>query len=225
MNFSMPSKKRSTSSRSGALSSPRLQTRKPSRERNAQEMATMRCCSCGRKSLPESWRARACMALPTSSSDRPSRPNSRRPNSTSGTVSMSNTSVFIAASAGDVLPCRALAPGLARRRFEHGHGDDQPGLVGERDVPVADAELAAHLLAARRIDHFGPAPGVLHHAHVANPDAMREARAHGLDDGLLGGETHREKPFGSPRFAELRAFGRHQQAVDEMVAVLVVQPS
>ena len=81
-------------SRSVALSSPRLHTRKESRERNTQEMATMRCCSCGRKSLPESWRALACMALPTSSSESPSRPNSRRPKATSGTVSMSNTSVF-----------------------------------------------------------------------------------------------------------------------------------
>ncbi len=52
---------------------------------------------------------------------------------------------------------------------------------------------------------------------------MREARAHGLDDGLLGRETHRQKPFGSPRFAQLRALGRHQQAFDEMVAVLVVE--
>ena len=48
--------------------------------------------------------------------------------------------------------------------------------------------------------------------------------AHRLDDGLLGGKTHRQKPLGSPCFAELLAFGRHQQPLDEAIAVLVVEP-
>ena len=74
-----------------------------------------------------------------------------------------------------LLRLRRLARGC---RLEHGHGDDEPRLVGERDVPAADAELAPHLLAARRIDHLGRAPGVLHDADVADPDAMREAGAH-----------------------------------------------
>ena len=123
----------------------------------------------------------------------PSSPNRRRPNSTSGTVSMSNTSVFIgvAPQAGRLRACARVSS--SRRRLEHGHRDDEPGFVGERDMAVADAQLAPHLLAARRIDHFGLAPRVLHHAHVANPDAVRETRAHGLDDGLLGGESHGEK--------------------------------
>ena len=68
----------------------------------------MRCCSCGRKSLPESWRAFACMALPTSSSESPSSPKSRRPNSTSGTVSMSKTSVFIGAPSPGASPWPSL---------------------------------------------------------------------------------------------------------------------
>ena len=41
-----------------------------------------------------------------------------------------------------------------------------------------------------------------------------------LDDGLLGGETHGEKALGALRFGKLRAFRRHEQAVDEMLAVL-----
>src|SRR5688572_6248226 len=53
---------------------------------------------------------------------------------------------------------------------------------------------------------------------------MREAGSHGLDDGFLGGKTHGEKPLGSPGFPELFAFCRHQQPLDEVIAVFVVEP-
>src|SRR5688500_4326213 len=53
---------------------------------------------------------------------------------------------------------------------------------------------------------------------------MREPCAHGFDDGLLGRETHREKSFGSAGFNELRTLRRQQQARDEMLSELVVDP-
>ena len=37
------------------------------------------------------------------------------------------------------------------------------------------------------------------HADVADPDAVRETRAHGLDDGFLGGEAHGEESLGTLR--------------------------
>ena len=85
-------------------------------------------------------------------------------------------------------------------------------------MTIADTQRAAHFLAARRISDFGLAPCVLHHADVADPDAVRETRAHGLDDGFLGGEPHGDESLGPLRPAELRTLGRHEQAVDEMIA-------
>ena len=111
----------------------------------------------------------------------------------------------------------ALARAL-RRPLEHRHRHDQSGLVGERHVPGADAELAAQALAARRVDHLGLAPVVLHHADIADPHAVRKAGAHGLDDRLLGGEAHGEEALRPRGARQLRLLVRQQQPVDEVLA-------
>ena len=69
-----PSKKRSIKSFSGELSSPRLHTLRVSRERITTEIATTRCCSCDRNSLPVSWRRLVNMICATCSSDSSWRP-------------------------------------------------------------------------------------------------------------------------------------------------------
>ena len=91
---------------------------------------------------------------------------------------MSNTSVFMR---------RQL------RRMQHRDRDHQSGLIGQGHMAFADAQAVAHFGAALRIDHFRLAPGVLHDAHVADPHAVRKARAHALDDGFLGGKAHGQK--------------------------------
>ena len=173
----MPSKNRSISSASGRRAR-RGSTREACRAlRSAQEMATMRCCSCGRKSLP----LRLALQGEHRLARLPRRPVLRdcrcgRPSSKSGTVSMSNTRKFTA-----LLACSTATATM------------RPGFVREGDVAFADAEPAPDFLAARGIDHLGLAPGVLHDAHVANPDAMREACAHRLHDGFLRRESHRDE--------------------------------
>src|SRR5271156_3131724 len=182
-------------------------------------MATTRCCSSGRNSLPVCWRAAENIALATCSSLRSPRLNARRPSSTSGTVSQSKTSVVMALAApahgGAATGGRGLA---APRFFQHRHGDDQSGLVGQRHVRGADAELAAHLLATRREHHIRPSPVVLHDADIADPDAVSEAGAHRLDDCLLGGKARREKPLGPGGARQLRQFLRQQQVIDQPLA-------
>jgi hypothetical protein len=89
-------------------------------------------------------------------------------------------------------------------------------------VPGADAEPAPYAFAARRVHDLGPAPGVLHDADVADPDAMGEPRAQRLDDRLFRGEAHREKAVDTLGFGELRTLGGQQQPRDEMLAVFLV---
>src|SRR5262249_6232279 len=69
--------------------------------------------------------------------------------------------------------------------------------------------------AALGVHHLGFTPRVLHDAHVADPHAVREARAHRLDDRLLGGEAHGEKTPGAGGARQLRPLLRHQQVLDE----------
>ena len=97
-----------------------------------------------------------------------------------------------------------------------------PGLEGnpewlaqELAAKAAYAEPLAHSLATRRPDHLGLAERVLHAADVADPDAVGEARAHRLDDRLLGGEAHREEALGALGPRQLRELGRHQQPLGE----------
>ena len=85
-------------------------------------------------------------------------------------------------------------------------------------MPGADAEFPAQPLTARGVDDLRPAPLVLHYTNVANPHAVREARAHGLDHGFLGGKAHRQKPRRALRARELRALGGHQQTLDKVLA-------
>src|SRR6184192_4904714 len=110
---------------------------------------------------------------------------------------------------------RYRTPGCSRGSHEHRHRHHQPRLVGERHVRFPDPQSAAHALAARREDHLGLAPRVLHHAHVADPHAVRKAGPHGLDDGLLGGESHGEKALAALRARELRVLLGHEQMLDE----------
>ena len=46
---------------------------------------------------------------------------------------------------------------------------------------------------------------------------MRKARAHGLDDGLLRGESHGDESLRAPGARKLRAFRRHEQPLDEVI--------
>src|SRR5688572_7023966 len=198
----MPSKKRRTSSSSGLESSPMLQRLKLSSRRSAQEIATMRCCTCGRKSVPLSCRRRANIAFATSASGSPCMPKSRRPSSTPGTVSMSNTRQFTSPSGF----------------HHHGKRDHDSSLVAEAHVPIADAQRTAYPIAALGKDDLRLAPRVLHHAHVANPHAMCEAGAHRLDDRLLGGKTHRDEARGPAGVYKLRLLLGHEQALHEVLA-------
>src|SRR5215472_8972713 len=85
-------------------------------------------------------------------------------------------------------------------------------------MPFADAEAGAHALTALGVHHFGLAPGVLHYPDVADPDAVREAGAHGLDDGLLGREAHRHEALGACGAGQLRTLGRHEQVLEKALA-------
>src|SRR5271154_1755052 len=182
-------------------------------------MATTRCCSSGRNSLPLCWRAEENIALATCSSLKSPRLNARRPSSTSGTVSQSKTSVVMALATPAHDSAAAGGGRLAAPRLlQHRHGDDQPGLVGQRHVRSADAELAAHALAARREYDIRPSPAVLHDANIADPDAVREAGAHGLDDRLLGGKARCEEPLRPGGARQLRQLLRQQQVIDQALA-------
>src|SRR5205807_4546340 len=110
---------------------------------------------------------------------------------------------------------RYRTPACSRGSHEHRHRHHQARLVGESHVRFPDTQAAAHALAARREDHLGLAPRVLHHAHVADPHAVRKAGPHGLDDGLLGGESHGEKALAALGAAELRVLLGHEQMLDE----------
>ena len=90
----------------------------------------------------------------------------------------------------------AFSAGAPRRvlgAHQHGHRDDEPRLVAEREMPLAHAELPAQRAAALRVDDLRLPELVRHHADVAHPDAVCEARAERLDDRFLGREPHREK--------------------------------
>src|SRR5678816_1403920 len=101
-------------------------------------------------------------------------------------------------------------------------GDDQAGLVGQRYVPFADAELIAPATAPLRPDDLGLAPRVWRDARVADPHAVREARAHRLDDRFLRGEAHREKARRTIVAPECGQLGGQQQPLHESLAVLLV---
>src|SRR5918994_2778779 len=104
-------------------------------------------------------------------------------------------------------------------------GNDQAGLVGQRHVPFADAELFAHLPAALRPDDLGLAPRVRHDAAVADPHAMREAGAHRLDDRLLRREAHRQETHRTGVAPERFQLGGQQQTFHEPLAELLVHPA
>src|SRR5688572_18451803 len=106
----------------------------------------------------------------------------RRPNSTSGMVSMSKTKTAI-------VETRYLSVSPHQYR----NGDRQARLVGQGDVTFTDAKPLAQLLTTFGPNDAGPAEFIRGDADIANPQTMREAGAHGLDDRLLGGEAHCEE--------------------------------
>ena len=87
---------------------------------------------------------------------------------------------------------------------QHGNGDDEPGLVAQREMAFADAELAAQRAAALGVDDLRLAELVRQHADVAHPNAVRETGAERFDDRFLGREAHREKAHGALRLGEQR---------------------
>src|SRR5688572_18082716 len=131
----------------------------------------------------------------------------RRPSSTSGIVSMSNTNTG------------GMVGSLPHQDRD---GDDQAGLVGQRHVALADAELFTHAPAALGPDDLRLAPGIRHDPAVANPHTVRKTGTHRLDDRLLGRKAHRQeadRPRVAPERLEL---GGQQQSLDEALAELLV---
>ena len=109
-------------------------------------------------------------------------------------------------------------PARVRGTHQHGHRDDEARLVAEREMPLADAELPAQRAAALRVDDLRLPERVRHHADVAHPDAVREARAERLDDRFLRREPHREKAHGPLRLREQRELLVEQQPAREVLA-------
>src|SRR5581483_3664457 len=105
-------------------------------------------------------------------------------------------------------------PSLSRLH-QHRHRDHQPRLIGQSDVPLPDPEGLPHALAAFGEHHLRFPPGVLHHAHIADPDTVREAGAHGLDDRFLGGKPHRQETRRPLRLGELHVLRGHEQMLHE----------
>src|SRR6185312_16542216 len=62
----------------------------------------------------------------------------------------------------------------------------------------------------------------LHHAHVAYPYAVRKAGAHALDDGLLGGEAHRDEAHRARGSFELHPLLGHEQMRQKALTMLAV---
>src|SRR5687767_13038626 len=118
----------------------------------------------------------------------------------------------------------AMTVNSSSGRLPHQHcdGDDQAGLVGQRHVAFADAELFAHLAAALRPDDLRLAPRIRHDTAVADPHAVREAGAHRLDDRLLRREAHRQETHRTGVAAERLELGGQQQTFHEPLAELLV---
>ena len=134
----MPSKKRWISSASGASGSPSDQTRKLSRVRIATEIATTRCCSSDRNSLPDSSRRLRLHHVADLLVAQVVQPVDAPPELHVG------NGLDVEDEYGHGRSIRSSG----RLPHQHCNGDDQAGLVGQRDVPFADAELLAHLAAA-----------------------------------------------------------------------------
>ncbi len=84
-------------------------------------------------------------------------------------------------------------------------------------MSFADSETTAHALAPVREYNFRFTPRVLHDADVPDPDAVREARAHRLDDRLLGCKSHGDESLRPLRECELHALLWHQEMVGKAV--------
>jgi hypothetical protein len=82
-------------------------------------------------------------------------------------------------------------------------------------MALAHSQAAADFVAALGKHHLGLTPGVLHHPDIPDPNAVREARAHGFDNRLLGGKAHGNETLGPLRARELRLLFRQQQVIDE----------
>src|SRR5262245_31739707 len=76
---------------------------------------------------------------------------------------------------------------------EHGHCNDETGVVAQGQMTFAHSELAAQGEPALRKYHLRLAEPVRHHADVANPYPIRESRAERLRNRLFRGEPHGEE--------------------------------
>ena len=121
---------------------------------------------------------------------------------------MSNANVFMTS------PRRCTG----RRPHQHGNGNDEARLVAQREMSLADAELATQGAAALRVDDLRLPELVRQHADVAHPDAVREPRAERLDDRFFRGEPHREEPHGALGLREQRELFVEQQPAGEVLA-------
>ncbi len=85
-------------------------------------------------------------------------------------------------------------------------------------MALAHAELLAQSTAAFRVDDLRLPQRIRHHADVAHPDTVREARTERLDDRFLGREPHGEKAHGALRLREQRKLLVEQQPARKMLA-------
>src|SRR5690606_32238343 len=105
---------------------------------------------------------------------------------------------------------------------QHGAREHEAGLVGEAQKSVADAELLAHRASPVGVDDLRLTERVRDRADVADPDAVREPRAHRLHDRLLRREAHREKAHGPLRIDEETILLIHQHPASERIAVALI---
>ena len=101
-------------------------------------------------------------------------------------------------------------------------GEQAAGIVGQADVAAADAESCTDAAAALRPDDDGSSPVVCQYTDVAQPHAVGEAGAHGLDRRFLAREAHRKETHGIPGALVQRHFLDHENAPREMIAETII---
>ena len=132
-----------------------------------------------------------------------------RPGKAAGCQQVEDRAGLRRGTAGDRVEVRFLERSRPTRAFR----DVQNGRAGR------SVELVAQCAPALGPDDFGPAPRIRRNADVADPDAMRKARAQRLHDRLLGGEPHRQEAYRAPVITEPRLFLGQQQPAHEVFAV------
>ena len=100
-----------------------------------------------------------------------------------------------AALARTVRAAAARTGGCAARAINIATATTSPASSVKVTCPAPMPSLRRKRSPRSRPDDLRLAAPVLHHADVANPHAVGEARAHRLDDRFLGGEAHGEEPL------------------------------